>query len=258
MLKRGGPGAGNTESPLAKREVPRMDAKIHNKNYQQINISNDEQVVFLRVTQKEAKALGIKYFLAKKPCKNGHYKRYASANGGCVDCKKSQERFTNPARKEAKAKGLLRYDTGRPCRYGHLAKRYVTTGACVECSKRNTIERSKNNIQNRISNNLRIRLRTALKRNQKIGSAIIDLGCSVEQLRIHLECQFDSKMTWDNYGRYWTIDHIKPLASFDLTDRAQFLEANNWSNLRPLERIQNIKKGSRVLRTEDISQPLAA
>ena len=41
-------------------------------------------------------------------------------------------------------------------------------------------------------------------------------------------------MTWGNYGKFWEIDHILPLASFDLTDREQFLRSIHWTNLQPL------------------------
>ena len=42
------------------------------------------------------------------------------------------------------------------------------------------------------------------------------------------------------------IDHIKPLASFDLTNREQFLEACNYKNLQPLWAKENLSKGSKV------------
>ena len=41
-------------------------------------------------------------------------------------------------------------------------------------------------------------------------------------------------MSWENYGKKWHIDHIIPLASFDLTNRQQFLQACHYINLQPL------------------------
>jgi len=38
-------------------------------------------------------------------------------------------------------------------------------------------------------------------------------------------------------------DHIKPLSSFDLTDRKQLLEAVNHTNLQPLWAEHNLEKG---------------
>src|ERR1039458_9995723 len=82
----------------------------------------------------------------------------------------------------------------------------------------------------RIMINLRVRIYTALKNNQKIGSAVRDLGCSIEELKQHLESKFKFGMTWKNWGvKGWHIDHIKPLVSFNLQDRVQFLEACHFS-----------------------------
>lgn len=104
----------------------------------------------------------------------------------------------------------------------------------------------KTNIQLKISEALRRRLYMAMKRNSKSGSAVRDLGCTIDELKLHLERQFDARMHWGNCGEYWHIDHITPLASFDLTDREQFLRAVHWTNLQPLEKIENIKKGARL------------
>ncbi|MHA2428007.1 MAG: hypothetical protein ACXADB_08290, partial [Candidatus Hermodarchaeia archaeon] len=102
--------------------------------------------------------------------------------------------------------------------------------------KRREYERRRynNNIQVRLAANLRSRLYAALNGRAKTGSAVKDLGCSVEELKTHLEAQFESWMTWDNYGTEWEIDHIKPLHMFDLEDRKQFLEVCHYTNLRPL------------------------
>ena len=70
------------------------------------------------------------------------------------------------------------------------------------------------------------------------------VGCSKDSLMRHLEQQFKPGMTWDNHGAVWHIDHIRPCASFDLTDPQQQQECFNWSNLQPLLVLENLKKGA--------------
>jgi len=92
---------------------------------------------------------------------------------------------------------------------------------------------------------LRARLYNALQGGAKSGSAVRDLGCSIPELKTRLESKFQPGMSWDNYGE-WHIDHIRPLSSFDLTDRAQLLQACHFSNLQPLWAVDNLKKGARA------------
>ena len=94
----------------------------------------------------------------------------------------------------------------------------------------------------KIAENLRSRMNAAIRNGQKAGSAVDDLGISVEAFRMYLAEQFEEGMTWENHGTLWHVDHIKPLCQFDLTDRDQFLEAANWMNQRPLWAIDNLKK----------------
>jgi hypothetical protein len=104
-------------------------------------------------------------------------------------------------------------------------------------------ERAKTDIQYKLKLNLRYRFKNALNGNYKTGSAVKDLGCTIAELKQYLESKFQSGMTWDNYGLYgWHIDHIKPLASFDLTDRKQMLEACHYTNLQPLWAKDNLIK----------------
>ena len=99
----------------------------------------------------------------------------------------------------------------------------------------------------KLAYNLRCRLYKAIKKDFKIGSAVSDLGCTIEELKQYLESQFQTGMSWDNWSVLgWHIDHIKPLASFDLSDREQFLEACCYSNLQPLWAEDNLKKHSKV------------
>ena len=98
------------------------------------------------------------------------------------------------------------------------------------------------NFNLRLRLNLRNRLNVALKRNTKAGSAVRDLGCSIEFLKLYLAKQFAFGMTWANYGKVWEIDHIEPLCAFDLTARTDFVKVVHYTNLQPLFKLDNSTK----------------
>tara|TARA_B100001996_G_scaffold35284_2_gene26301 strand:- start:2 stop:835 length:834 start_codon:yes stop_codon:yes gene_type:complete len=100
-----------------------------------------------------------------------------------------------------------------------------------------------NNIQYKLAYRLRGRMRDAVKGNYKSGSAVDDLGCTIEEFKDHIESQFKEGMTWDNWTHDgWHLDHKKQLSKFDLTDRKQFKEAAHYSNLQPLWWWENLEK----------------
>ena len=108
-------------------------------------------------------------------------------------------------------------------------------------------EKRQKDILFKISCNLRTRLYDAVKNNYKSGSAVKDLGCSVKDLKIHLEQQFQEGMDWKNWSKVgWHIDHIKPLASFDLTNKEELLKACNYTNLQPLWAKDNLSKSNKI------------
>ena len=74
-------------------------------------------------------------------------------------------------------------------------------------------------------------------------------GCTTEELKNHLQLQFSHKMTWDNYGSYWEVDHIMPCDMFDLTKGYHVAMCNNYTNLRPLEKTENRRKHSKIINT---------
>lgn len=115
--------------------------------------------------------------------------------------------------------------------------------------------RRKTDLVYRLRVRLRVRLNCAVRNGQRTGSAIRDLGCSIEHLKLHLELFWDDGMSWENWGKragQWSIDHIRPLSSFDLMDRTQFLEASHYTNLRPLWHTDNLHKGKSVDNANDI------
>lgn len=97
----------------------------------------------------------------------------------------------------------------------------------------------------KLKRRLRNRLYCALRaKSWKKSSSIFDyLGCSIEELKLHLEKQFQSGMSWDNQGE-WHIDHITPLDSAQTEE--ELYKLNHYTNLQPLWGIENIKKGTRI------------
>jgi len=108
-------------------------------------------------------------------------------------------------------------------------------------------ERKKLDTNFKITKLLRSRINKAVKRNQKSGSAVRDLGCSISEFKTYLESKFQEGMSWNNWSTEgWHLDHIIPLSSFDLTDREQFLKACHYTNLQPLWAKENITKGAKL------------
>lgn len=100
----------------------------------------------------------------------------------------------------------------------------------------------------RILKNCRSRMGNSViaKSAKKLSTTVDLLGCTPLEFKAHLESQFDDKMSWDNYGSYWSIDHIKPLSKFDLTIPEEQLKAFHYTNCQPLEKIENIKKSNKI------------
>ena len=90
-------------------------------------------------------------------------------------------------------------------------------------------------------------LNTSLK-GKKAGRHWESLvGYTVEDLIKHLESQFNEKMSWNNWGIYWQIDHIKPKSFFkyEKPEDEEFKKCWALENLQPLEKIANLNKGNR-------------
>jgi len=104
----------------------------------------------------------------------------------------------------------------------------------------------KERIDYRIKQSLRKRIRSAIMGFCKSKSTLRVLGCTVEELKNHLESKFSEGMTWDNYGyRGWHIDHIKPCALFNLERSEEQQQCFHYTNLQPLWAKDNMKKGKK-------------
>ena len=87
------------------------------------------------------------------------------------------------------------------------------------------------NMNYRIKKSLAARLRTVIV---KTDSTMNYIGCNIQYLREWFEYNFTSEMNWDNYGSYWSIDHIIPVCKFDLSLEDEKFKCCNWTNLMPV------------------------
>jgi hypothetical protein len=115
----------------------------------------------------------------------------------------------------------------------------------------------KNNIFFKLRESVSSSINRNLRKNKgsKNGESCMGyLPYSIKELKKHIESLWEPWMTWKNHGIYklggerkWHIDHIIPqsLLPYDSLDHPNFIKCWNLENLRPLEAMQNIKKGNK-------------
>lgn len=160
-----------------------------------------------------------------------------------------KEYYKDPLNKAKQKEHLRKYTKENPEKRKKWVKNFKTSEKgkqyCLEYRKKEYDEKYGKDLDWTLKLTLRNRLKNALKNEFKSGKTLELLGCSIEEFKIHLEKQFDENMNWDNRGDYWEIDHIKPIALFDLTNPEQQRECFHYTNLQPLERIANRIKSSK-------------
>lgn len=107
-----------------------------------------------------------------------------------------------------------------------------------------TARKYKEDLNFRLLTICRSRVTMALKGKIKSKCTLELIGGSVENLKKHLESQFTEGMSWENHGK-WHIDHIRPCASFDFTDKEQQNECFHYTNLQPLWAKDNMSKSAK-------------
>lgn len=94
---------------------------------------------------------------------------------------------------------------------------------------------------------LRLRARAAsiLKKSGDSRSCSRLYGCSLSDLRKHLESKFADGMSWENRSE-WEIDHIYPVSRADVTNDLEVAAVLNWRNIQPLWSSDNRRKSGKV------------
>lgn len=153
-----------------------------------------------------------------------------------------------PSRKEEKRMYIKEYHETHKEEAKVKRKEYVKNNrqAILTNQNENFRIRRKSDPLFKLRRNVSTMVWQALTMN-KNGSILKYLSYTMEELKQHLENQFDEKMTWSNYGSYWHIDHIIPQSALPYASMSDdnFQKCWGLSNLRPLEAIENIRKSNK-------------
>ena len=222
-------------------------------------------------SKKEAKTKGYKFYFSGKPCKHGHV-TLRRRGGACLDCEAAkvkanklnperrlvtQKKYRDSHKEELSTAWKIYHEENKDEINRRSRERYAIDSTKQKESAKRSKAKNKDKVREydreyyqrpkaKLAITLRARLRGAIKNKAKVGSAVSDLGCTIDFLYGYLEEQFTDNMSWENHDPVWHIDHIKPLSSFDLEDREQFLIASHYTNLQPLSVVDNLSKGARL------------
>jgi hypothetical protein len=222
-----------------KEKVSKQLAEYYAKNKIKIK---EQQAIYYAENRARIALREAAYRAANKEKVAESKKRYAKSNKEKL--RKYMERY-QAANKEKLAENKARYSAENKEKIANYHANRQRT-------------RLKTDPLFRLSTNLRCRMRLAFKSQsaRKSQSTVRLVGCSKDELRQHLVSQFREGMTLENHGKVWHIDHIRPCASFDLSDPNQAILCFHYSNLQPLFADENLRKSDRWEPTE--IRPLAA
>ena len=160
--------------------------------------------------------------------------------------------------KESRRKWRIEYEKKNKDRIKKKNKEYQKTNReKINLYHKN---RRKKDKEYQILKNLRNRIWYALCGKTKSAATIKLIGCSIEELKTHLQSKWEDWMSWDNYGKgdqtydddWWVIDHIKPCATFDMSNLEEQKKCFHFSNLQPLHWLENAKKGDTWIKEESL------
>lgn len=169
-----------------------------------------------------------------------------------LDIPEKREMFRNSCRNweskpenKEKRKQARQLDESKEKMKGYQKKHRSTEKYKIQRNKIRR-ERYSTDPQYKILHNLRRRVNHFVKGEDKTDTTKNLLGCSLDELKNYLECQFKEGMSWDNYTiDGWHIDHCRPCVSFNLANKVEQRICFNWRNLQPLWAEENLKKSAK-------------
>lgn len=210
-------------------------------------------------TKEEALAVGAVAYFTGDPCGQGHIDKRYTKTSRCYQCNRDSKQLDRKQHPQRVAESFER--TYKKHKDAILAKNKMyrvsnkekLKAASLVWAQQNKDKirayKSKHQKKKRATNPLWRLSRNTCKsiwgslRSIKGGRHWETLvGFTLEELAQRLESRFRDGMSWSNYGKYWELDHIKPISLCE-----SFEEVWALDNLQPLTKVENCSKGNRYI-----------
>jgi hypothetical protein len=218
------------------------------------------------IKRKEAIKKDLQYYYTGKPCKNGHLDYRDVKKGNCNTCLKNYFKkyfqdnseklkdkaklyqnniYADPIKKEIfKERQQLWKDNNIDKVRGYTNKFYQTNILTERVRRSAYFKKRREEDPNfKLSKNISSAIYKCLKQTKNNLTWLKFVDYDLATLKDWLENKFKEGMSWENYGSYWHLDHVRPLSWFNL--ETEFKEAWALNNLQPLEAFLNLSKNNR-------------
>jgi hypothetical protein len=196
------------------------------------------------------KASNHTYYIKNKSKVNAYVKKYREENPEKIN--ELNRVWYKENSDKAKATSI-KWQKENPDKLWQVRNKEKQNEKCKKYNKNNRAkiqaqktERYNSDPEFNIATRLRGRLGIALRAQgtNKAGRTEELVGLPFEELKKYIESLFVDGMTWEN-RKLWDIDHIKPVSSFDLTNPEEQKKCFHYTNLQPLWKEDNLKKGAK-------------
>lgn len=184
------------------------------------------------------------YYRANKESRNAYNKEYAMVNAEAIAARRKA--YRDATKDEQKARNKAWYEKNSEYAKAKSKEyREMNRAALLNQSKKYRKVRELTDPVFKLARRVRTLIYVKIRSGgyTKRSKTHLILGCSFEELMVHISQQFSEGMSWDNYGE-WHIDHIIPVASAETED--DVIRLNHYSNLQPLWALDNLVKGRKV------------
>lgn len=208
------------------------------------------------ITRQQAREQGLSFYFTGQPCKRGHLAPRKVASANCCQCANDWH-TTEAGKAYYSAYNSSEEGRERTRRYARTEKRkvtreahrvtpkaratkaaYIKTPKAVSTRAARHKWRMENDPLYAATQYLRVSLASRLRRQKASltasSRAVKYLGCTLPEFMTYIEGLWEPGMKWSDHGKLWHLDHIKPLALFDLTDPTKLFIAGHYTNLQPL------------------------
>lgn len=178
-------------------------------------------------------------------------KRYREQQGDALRAKKRAYRLDNLD----KIKDRLRayHEANREKQIENMKAYRIANAETISAQRREYRHSKRTDTAYQMGQAIRCRIAKAVAAFKNKGTATKSaktvnlLGMDFNGVVQWLEFLFEPGMTWKNYGSYWHVDHILPVAAFDLSRDVDQRICFGWTNLQPKTAADNIAKRDKII-----------